>query len=138
MKRFGGAAIMEAPMRSVLYIACLTAALALPAQAQKEGQSSLQPVEIDTNLICETPQQIERFLTLLDEKSGSAEAAIEAVNKESQNEDACVIATTAYRRVGVASIARNNAATFDVTRIVVIGVYTLTGPERSLPTELFT
>ena len=119
-------------------VACLTLVLALPAQAQESQRKPQQRVEIDTNLICDTPQQVERFVTLLDENGGSAEAAIAAVNEENKTQDACVIATAAYRRAGVAGMAKNNEATFDVVRIVVIGVYTVNGLEQSMPTEFFT
>jgi len=128
-------------------IACLTLVLALPlgpweqrawaqdVPAKAEGQDR---VEIDTNLFCDTQQQVERFISLLDENKGSAEAAIAGVNQENKTQDACVIATAAFRRVGVTSTVKNQEATFDVTRIVVIGVYTVNGLERALPTEFFT
>ncbi|HZO48427.1 MAG TPA: hypothetical protein VFB68_21260 [Xanthobacteraceae bacterium] len=139
-------------MHFIARIACLALALALPAQgwaqdrtpqdvpAKQDGQKrdGQDRVEIDTNLFCDTQQQVERFVSLLDQNGGSAEAAIAAVNDESKTEDACVIATVAYRRAGVAGTAKNNEATFDVTRIEVIGVYTVNGLERSLPTEFFT
>jgi hypothetical protein len=130
-------------MHFIARIACLTLALALPAQAQEsqgQGQESQgnERVEVDTNLICDTQQQVERFVTLLDENGGSAEGAIAVVNEESKTMDACVIATAAYRRAGVAGTVKNSEATFDVTRIVVLGVYTVNGLERSLPTEFFT
>jgi hypothetical protein len=142
-------------MHFIARIACLVA-LALPAQAwmpawaqdqapdapakqdgqkQQDGQ---ERVEVDTNLFCDTQQQVERFVALLDQNGGSAEAAIAAVNDESKTQDACVIATAAYRRAGVAGTVKNNEATFDVTRIVVLGVYTVNGLERSMPTEFFT
>ena len=148
-------------MHFIARIACLALPLALPAQAwtqawaaqawaqdqtqqdtsaKQDGQKQdgQERVEIDTNLFCDTQQQVERFVSLLDQNGGSAEAAIEAVNDESKTQDACVIATAAYRRSGVAGTAKNNEATFDVTRIVVIGVYTVNGLERSMPTEFFT
>jgi hypothetical protein len=134
-------------MHFIARIACLSLALALPAQvqaqdapAQKDAQKQdgQERVEIDTNLFCDTQQQVERFVSLLDQNGGSAEAAIAAVNDESKTQDACVIATAAYRRSGVAGTVKNNEATFDVTRIVVIGVYTVNGLERSMPTEFFT
>ena len=136
-------------MHFIARIACLTLALALPAQAQdnlakdnREGRPAKQDgqerVEIDTNLFCDTQQQVERFVTLLDENGGSAEGAIATVNDENKTQDACVIATAAYRRAGVTATVKNKEATFDVTRIVVIGVYTVKGLERSLPTEFFT
>jgi hypothetical protein len=143
---------MEASMHYIARIACLSLALALPAQvhaqevqAQDDPAQQDQPkqdgqerVVIDTNLICDTQQQVERFVTLLDQNGGSAEGAIAAVNDESKTPDACVIATAAYRRAGVAGTVKNNEATFDVTRIVVIGVYTVNGLEQSTPTEFFT
>lgn len=136
-------------MRCTLRVAFLTLALALPVQAKAQSQpqdqsqtqsqgESQERLEIDTNLICDTQQQVERFVSLLDEKSGSAEAAIDAVNEENNTMDACVIATAAYRRMGVAATVKNREATFDVTRIVVLGVYTVNGLERSMPTEFFT
>lgn len=127
-------------MHFIARIACLTLALALPAQAQDvpAKPDAQDRVEIDTNLICDTQQQVERFVTLLDENGGSAEGAIDAVNAENKTLDACVIATAAYRRTGVTGTIKNREATFDVTRIVVIGVYTVKGLERSLPTEFFT
>jgi hypothetical protein len=130
--------IMEASMYFIARIACLTLALALPAQAQEPQGQGQDRIEIDTNLICDTQQQVERFVTLLDEKAGSAEAAIDAVNEENKTMDACLIATAAYRRAGVAGTVKNAEATFDVMRIVVVGVYTVNGLERSMPTEFFT
>jgi hypothetical protein len=141
-------------MHFIARIACLVA-LALPAQAwvqaraqdqapdalaKQDGQKQdgQERVEVDTNLFCDTQQQVERFVSLLDQNGGSAEAAIAAVNDESKTQDACVIATAAYRRSGVAGTVKNNEATFDVTRIVVLGVYTVNGLERSMPTEFFT
>jgi hypothetical protein len=118
-------------------LACLAWALPAPAQEAPTTQSGEKRVEIDTNLICDTQQQVERFVTLLDDTGGSAEAAIDKINAENETQDACVIATAAYRRAGVVGTVKNNEATFDVTRIVVIGVYTVNGLERTLPTEFF-
>ena len=109
--------------------------LAFPAQAQDAAQGR---IEIDTNLICDTQKQIERFVALFKSDEASAEAAIAAVNAESSTPDACVIATTAYQRVGQVATVKNAEATFDVMRIVVVGVYTLYGLEQSLPSEFFT
>ena len=134
-------------MHFIARIACLSLVLALPAQVHaqdapakqdEQKQDGQERVEIDTNLFCDTQQQVERFVSLLDQNGGSAEAAIASVNDESKTPDACVIATAAYRRAGVAGTAKNNEATFDVTRIVVIGVYTVNGLERSMPAEFFT
>jgi hypothetical protein len=129
----------ELSMHFIARIACMTLALALPAQAQDApaGEGAQTRLEIDTNLFCDTRQQVERFVTVLDENGGSAEAAIEQVNAENNTQDACMIATAAYRRAGVVGTVKNSEATFDITRIVVLGIYTVDGFERSLPTEFF-
>jgi hypothetical protein len=113
-------------------LALLSLLLAAPVQAQ-EGR-----VEIDTNLICNSRQQVERFVFLFNASQGSVETAIDAVNAEQSTPEACVIATTAFRRVGPVATVTNPDATFDVVRIVVVGVYTVNGLERSLPSEFFT
>jgi hypothetical protein len=110
-----------------------------PQQEQQQSQSQpQQSVEIDTNLFCDTQQQVQRFVSLIDENGGSAEQAIASVNDENKTPDACVIATVAYRRSGIAGEVKNTTATFDVMRIVVLGVYTVRGLEPALPLELFT
>ena len=123
-------------MRFTLPMALLALLVTAPAQAQQGDAQS--DVEVDTNLICDTPQQVERFVTLFNGDSISAEAAMTAINEESKVSDACVIATAAYRRAGQVSTVKNGDAMFDVVRIVVVGVYTLNGLEQALPTEFFT
>ena len=114
-------------------IAFLTLSLAAPALAQEQAR-----VEIDTNLICDTQRQIERFVALFEPDQGSAEAAIAEVNAENDAREACVIATTAYQRGDRVATATSADATFDVVRILVVGVHTLNGFEESQPTEFFT
>lgn len=114
-----------------LRIALFAFLQAVPAQAQDK-------VEIDTNLICDTQQQVERFVALFDGNLGSAEATVTAVNAENKTPDACVIATAAFQRGGAVSTVSTAETTFDVTRITVVGVYTVNGLERSDPTEFFT
>jgi hypothetical protein len=123
-------------MRFTLPVTLLALLTTMPAQAQQSDAQS--GIEVDTNLICDTPQQVEWFVSLFNGDSISAEAAIAAINQESKATDACVIATTAYRRAGAVATVKNGDATFDVMRIVVVGVYTLKGMEQSLPTEFFT
>ena len=51
------------PTHFIARIACVTLALALPAQAQEpQGQGQGQDrIEIDTNLICDTQQQVDEY-----------------------------------------------------------------------------
>jgi hypothetical protein len=123
-------------MLTPLRIALLTLLLVVPAQAQ--DQSAQARIEIDTNLFCETQHQVERFVMHFKGNGRNAEAAIETINNEMQMQDACVIATVAYRRGAQVSTVRDDDSVFDVLRIIVVGVYTLNGLEQSLPTEFFT
>jgi len=106
---------------------------AIPALAQDGGRT-----ETDTHLICDTQQQVERFVTLFDTSRRSAEAAIATVNAEHDTPDACVIATAVYHPNGAVATVKGPEATFDVLRITVVGVYTVNGLEHSPPTAFFT
>jgi hypothetical protein len=109
--------------------------LAATAQAQAEDNGR---TETDTQLICDTQQQVERFVALFDTSKRSAESAIATVNAEYDTPDACVIATAVYRWEGPAGTVTGAEATFDIMRITVIGVYTVNGLEQSTPTPFFT
>jgi hypothetical protein len=93
-------------------------------------------VEIATNLICDTQQQVERFVAVFD---GNAEAAISAVNKEANTPHACVIATAAYMKGEelTTATAGNGAGTFTVMKITIVGVLTLEGFQVVQPAEFF-
>lgn len=133
---------MNFTARMALAVALL---LAVPAQAQQGGQQSsgrlgdeLPGIVIDTNLFCDTQSQVERFVRLLNDNNGNAEAAINAVNVEEKMVDACVIATAAYRRGEEVAMVRNSDAAMHVVRIELVGVFTIDGFEPALPTPFFT
>lgn len=119
-------------------LALLSMMLTVPAQAQDEEVIARSGVEVDTNVICDTQQQMERFVALLDGNQGNAEAAMAAVSAEHGTVDACVIATAAFRRGVPVSTVKGPTTDFDVTPITVVAVYTIGGPERSPPTQFFT
>ncbi|MCC6889314.1 MAG: hypothetical protein IT536_12335 [Hyphomicrobiales bacterium] len=123
---------------AVLMRLVLLVLLAVPAQAQPSKEPTKEKVEADTNLFCDTREQVERFVTLFDPDRTSVDAAVAAVNAEFPDDDACVIATALYRRAEVVATVSNAQAAFDVVRIEVLGVYTLKGLERTIPTDFFT
>jgi hypothetical protein len=111
--------------------------LAVPAQAQ--GTSSTgEGLVVDTNLFCDTRQQVERFVALLSDNGRNAEAALTAVNNENRMTDACVIATAIYQRRDAVATVQTENVLFDVTRITVVGIFTIEGLEEATPTEFFT
>jgi signal transduction histidine kinase len=67
----------------------------LPAVLFFGSAAQAQDAELGPSLICNTEQQVERFIALYD---GDARAAINAVNKEAHDPTACGVVTTAYVR----------------------------------------
>jgi hypothetical protein len=130
----------EVRMNFAVRLAAIALLLAAPAQAQEAAKSpeteGHRNVEIATNLICDTQQQVERFVAIFD---GNAETAINAVNKEAKSPHACVIATAAYVKGEElsAATAGNGAGTYKVMQITVVGVFTLDGFEAVQPAEFF-
>jgi hypothetical protein len=100
--------------------------LAVPARAQE--------VEVGTNLICDTQEQVERFVALYD---GNAQAAISAVNAAEHNPTACGVATAAFVRGPQLATARNKDTTFNIVRLFVVAVVTEAGVESVTPAAFF-
>jgi hypothetical protein len=82
-------------MRTALTIAMLSFA-AVPAQAYD--------VETGSIMICDTQQQIERYVQLFD---GNRDAAIKAVNTEVSNPTACAMTNVAYVKGEEIGMARS-------------------------------
>ena len=74
-------------MRTALTIAMLSLFAAVPAHAHD--------VETGPIMICDTQQQIERYVPVFD---GNQEAAIKAVNAAESNPSACAMTNVAYVR----------------------------------------
>jgi hypothetical protein len=101
--------------------------LGLPARAQE--------IEVGTSLICDTQQQVERFVTLYD---GDAQSTVNSVNAAEHNPTACAVSTMAYVRGRQLARARNKDTTFQIVPILVLGVVTEEGVESVTPAPFFT
>jgi hypothetical protein len=117
---------MRFTLRLALILLPLLLFVAIPAQAQE--------VEVGTNLICDTQEQVERFVALYD---GDAQAAISAVNAAEHNPTACGMATAAFVRGPQLATARNKDTTFDIVRLFVVAVVTEAGVESVAPAAFF-
>jgi hypothetical protein len=93
-----------------------------------------QGIQVGTGMICDTRQQVERLLTLLD--LGPQEA-VGKVNAEEKNPNACGLATMAYTESAELSTARNRDGAFRIVQIVVIGVGTPQGFRPVAPTAFY-
>lgn len=100
--------------------------LLLPAQAQE--------VEVGTGLICDTQEQVERFVALYD---GDAQSTAEKVNAAEHSPTACVVSAMAYVRGRKLALARNKDAAFQIVPILVLGIVTEDGVESVNPEAFF-
>jgi hypothetical protein len=101
--------------------------LAAPAAAQE--------ISIGTGPICDTQKQTERLVTLLD---SGAEAAIKVVNAEEKDPTACVVATVAYLRGPKLATAHSKAGTYQIIKVLVLGLHTPNGILATAPAPYFT
>ena len=106
----------------LLHFVILSLLLCLPAQAQE--------IEYGTGLVCDTRQQAEDLVRHFD---GDMDAALRAVNVEAHDPSACAIMTIAFVRGPEVATARSKDATFQVVRILVVGVGTSNGFQSVVP-----
>jgi hypothetical protein len=94
-----------------------------------------QDVQVGTALVCDTRQQVERFVALYD---GDFDAAVSTVNAEVQNPSACAMASPmAYLVSPPLATERRKDLTFQIVQILVVGVITKNGVAPVKPTKLF-
>src|ERR1700675_2095723 len=75
----------EDPMRPALHLALLSLLACYPAQAQE--------YEHGTALLCDSQQQVERYVALF---KGEERSTVEAVNTEEKDPNACGLASVAF------------------------------------------
>ena len=114
-------------MRTALTIAMLSLFAVVPAHAHD--------VETGSIMICDTPQQIERYAQLFE---GNQDAAIKAVNAEASNPSACAMTNVAYVQGDAVGMARNASDGFKVIPVAVIAVNTGAGFQLVQPTVFYT
>ena len=109
-----------------LFVLPLLLLLGAPAQAQE--------VEVGTSLVCDTQEQVERFVALYD---GDAQSTANSVNAAEHDPTACAVSTMAYVRGRQLATARNKDTTFQIVPIVVLGVVTEAGVQSVTPARFF-
>jgi hypothetical protein len=118
-----------APIPRLLVLSLLVLLVA-PAQ----GQELADQVEVGTSLICNTREQVERFVALYD---GNSESTVNSVNAAEHDPTACAVSATAYVRGRHLATARNKDTTFQIVPILVLGVVTDSGVQSVTPTPFF-
>jgi len=110
----------------IIHVTLLSVLLCVPARAQN--------VEVGIGIVCDTQRQMERFVALFE---SDAEAAVNAVNAEEDDPNACVLGTIAFVRGPDVATARTQHATFQIVRILVVGIFTGAGFRATVPAAFY-
>jgi hypothetical protein len=113
-------------MSYIIHVTLLSVLLCFSARAQN--------VEVGTGIVCDTQKQMERFVALFHD---DAEAAAKAVNAEENDPNACVVGTIAFVRGPDIATARTRNATFQIVRVLVVGIFTAAGFRATVPAAFF-
>jgi hypothetical protein len=117
-----------------IVLAVLGASSAARAGNNRDEGAQDHRVEIGTGIVCDTQRQMERFVALFD---GNADAAVKAVNAEENDPNACVFGTIAFVRGPDIATARTQSATFQIVRVIVVGILTDAGFRATVPASFF-
>ena len=107
-------------------LGALALSLTLPAARAQE-------VEVGAAVICDTQQQAEHLGKLM---HGDAKVALSAVNAE-EYASACGLANVEYLRGPTLATVRNQDQTFEIARIMVLGVASDSGVQSVAPKLYF-
>ena len=119
MKLFSGLAIAGILSCSVV------ASAADSTKAKTPGSSDIM---VGSGLICDTKQQAERFVSLMDEEaSADIASALVAVNSEAGQSDACVVATVGFFPGQKVAELEKNGSVVNVIEVLVMAVGTSAG-----------
>lgn len=113
-------------MNFLAKILLLILLFSFPARAEEE-------IQVGTGLVCDSAQQIERFVK---EVSGDAQSTIAAINAEHPN--ACGVLSVAFIKVAEVSEVRSIHGSFQVISILVVAVMTEAGFQAIPPVQQFT
>ena len=123
--------VLNLVLRLALIAVLATLILGLPAQAEDLGAGEIQ---VGIRLVCNTQHEAFRFVKLY---SGDAETALRIVNAEESDPTACDIVPVLYFVGSRLGSARTGKATFNIVKILIIGVVTSDGVRTVPPTEYF-
>jgi hypothetical protein len=113
-------------MRFPIGAALLCLLLSAPARAHD--------VEVGATIICDTRQQVERFVSYMRAEHASA---VSAVNAEERDHSACGMSKLAFLRGSSVATMRTKEETFEIVEILVVGVATQNGVQAVVPSVYF-
>jgi hypothetical protein len=129
-----GASANGCPKEAAMNFVSRFTLLTLPLLAFLGSPARAQEVEVGTGLICDTREQVERFIALYD---GDQQSTVNSVNAAEHNPTACGVTAMAYVRGRQLATARNKNTAFQIVPILVLGVVTEQGVESVTPAPFF-
>jgi hypothetical protein len=123
---------MNLAARLAPLFALLAATFCAPAHAADAADAA--DYEVASSLVCDTQEQVERFVALF---AGDAQAAIRVVNAEQKNPTACAMMNIAFMRGNQLGTARHGDNAFQITHILVIGVENENGIQPVTPAAYY-
>jgi hypothetical protein len=117
----------EIAMKSALSCAILSLLMCVPGRAYDVATG---PV-----MVCDTQEQVERFVQLFD---GNQQRAIDAVNSEEHNPSACAVVDVTYVPGPTLGVARSRSHAFEITPVAVVGSAMPRGYRPVKPVLFFT
>jgi len=126
---------MEVHMKTTLGLTLLLLLICAPAQARDNQGIDERNIEFGAVLVCDTQEQVERYVTLY---KGDQEAAVRAVNREEKDPTACGVASAAFVRGPQTATARAENLACEIVRILVLGLDSHDGFRPVQPAPYFT
>jgi len=99
-----------------------------------DSPSPVDEVQVGTALVCDTQQQVERYVAVYD---GDTAMAVRTVNAEEHDPNACGMASMAYVVSPPVATARSRDATFQIVKVIVVGLVTDEGVQPVRPAPFF-
>jgi hypothetical protein len=129
-------------MKYAISAALFCLLLSAPARAQAIGGQAIggqaigaqaispRNIEVGTAIVCDTQQEVERFVSLMRGSTLSANSAVNTINAEENDRNAGGESKPAFLRGASLATVRTRDETFEITEILVVGVATEAGCGR--------
>jgi hypothetical protein len=131
-------------MKYAISAALLCLLLSAPARAQATTPQAIAPqaigphdIEVGTTIVCDTQQEVERFVALMRGNARSANSAVSTINAEENDGNACGVSKLAFLRGATLATVRARDETFEIAEILVVGVATEAGVRAAIPSVYF-
>ena len=123
-------------LRTMRFATAAVLALGMLVAGHAARAEGITDYEVSTGIICETPQQVERFISLFD--GADSARAIKAVNAEAHDPAACSVASLAFVRGNEAGTIHRGDSAYTIVHILVLGIATDEGIRPIVPSAFFT